>query len=1007
MTGVTYAEAVFRRLDRILAQYLIPRQYAKKSPVRISAWKVGGEPVTFETAKKAVYEEFEVGQSWGAAWDTWWFQVSGTVPQEWRSDLENHRPELIIDLGKEDSGPGFQAEALVRSDDGEIVKAVEPCNYWVPLPECGKDFHFYVEAAANPKLFVGPPDFITHLGDKGVSAGPEIYKMNQLEIGLLDLRVWNLIQEFEVLEGLAKEIDSNRTRYANIMASLEAAMNVLDPEDISGTAQAARDCLTEVLSQPAPADSHSVLAVGHAHIDTAWLWPFRETKRKVARTFSNVVELMDENPELKFAASSAQQYKWLKENYPQAFARVQEKVQKGDFIPVGNMWVECDANMPSGESLSRQFLYATRFYEDNFGTSSKVVWLPDSFGYSAGFPQIAKLAGCEYFLTQKISWNDTNTFPHNSFMWQGIDGTEIFTHFPPSDTYGSRVSPEEIARSEKQFSEKGKGNTSLLLFGYGDGGGGPTREMMRKVDLQKSLEGSPKVKIASPEEFFDQASGELSNPPRWVGELYLELHRGTLTSEAKIKQGNRRMESLLREVELWSAQAALEADFAYPYDELQDMWEKTLLYQFHDVLPGSAIAWVYEEVEASYAQMEEQAERLINAALTAIAGQGSAELSANAAPFAQLGVAPLAVTAADEPSVTVAKNTDGTVTLSNERVAYTISGKGLIVSAIDKVTGEEHIDSAHPGNDLQLFRDVPSQWEAWDIEKTYMDMPLPAPSVESMTVSDSGEITVRGLLESSAYEQTIRLDTDVDALQIHTHVEWHESDKLLKQAFPVTDYSTEALSEIQYGHIGRPVHTNTSWDEARFETLAHRWVFVGDREHGVGLANDSKYGHDIREILMSDGRPGTSMRVSLLRATHWPVPSADVAVQDSTVSFGVGRSVKETVQQGYRLNVPTRAITGAHPVTPLVCVESDGVLVESVKMAEDRSGELIVRLYEALGSAEKATVKLKRAWNDVREVGLVEVENANVPKAVLSSDQSESVDLKMHPFQVVTLRFKL
>jgi alpha-mannosidase len=1006
MTGVTHVEAVFRRLDRILSQYLIPRQYTKKSPVSISAWKVGGEPVSFETAKAGVYEKFEVGQSWGAAWDTWWFQVSGTVPQEWGGDLDNYRPELIIDLGKEDSGPGFQAEALVRRDDGEIIKAVEPCNYWVPLPDCGDDFHFYVEAAANPKLFVGPPDFITHLGDKGVSTGPEIYTMNQLEAALLDVRVWNLIQEFEVLEGLAKEIDPDRTRYANIMASLEAAMNVLDPEDISGTAQAARDCLVDVLSQPAPADAHSVLAVGHAHIDTAWLWPFRETKRKVARTFSNVVELMDEDPELKFAASSAQQYKWLKDNYPQAFAQVQEKVAKGDFIPVGNMWVECDANMPSGESLARQFLYATRFYEENLGTSSKVVWLPDSFGYSAGFPQIAKLAGCDYFLTQKISWNDTNTFPHNSFMWQGIDGTEIFTHFPPSDTYGSRVSPEEIARSEKRYSEKGKGNTSLLLFGYGDGGGGPTREMMHKVELQKSLEGSPSVRIASPQEFFEQAAGELKDPPRWVGELYLELHRGTLTSEAKIKQGNRRMESLLREVELWSAQASIEAGFAYPYDELQDMWEKTLLYQFHDVLPGSAIAWVYEEVEASYAQMEKQAEQLIEAALTAIAGQGSTELSANAAPFAQLDVAPMAVSEAHAAQAHAVRNDDGTVSLSNERVSYTLSSKGLITSAIDKVAGEEHIDPAHPGNDLQLFRDVPSQWEAWDIEKTYMDMPLPAPSVESMTLDDFGEITVSGVLGSSAYEQKICLDTDVDALQIHTHVDWHESDKLLKQAFPVKDYSAEALSEIQYGHIGRPVHTNTSWDEARFETLAHRWVFAGDRNRGVGLANDSKYGHDIREIIMSDGRPGTSMRVSMLRATHWPVPSADVAVQDFTVSFAVGRSVLETVQQGYRLNVAARTVTGAHAVSPLVSVASDGVLVESVKMAEDRSGDLIVRLYEALGSVEKARVTLNRAWSDVREVGLIEVENPNVPASMLAEDQAH-LDLKLHPFQVVTLRFAL
>lgn len=1008
MTVVSYADAVFGRVDRVLSQYLVPRQYTKTSPVQISAWKVGGEPVDFETAAKASYEKFEVGQSWGAAWDTWWFQVRGTVPKEWESELKDHRPEMVIDLGRIDVGPGFQAEALVRKENGEIIKAVEPLNAWVPLPECGKDVHYYVEAAANPNLFAGPPDYMTHLGDRGVSKGPEIYRMKKLELALLDLPVWNLIQELEVLSGLAKEIDPDRTRFANILAALDDAMNQLDPGDIAGTAQAARDRLVDVLSQPAPADAHNVMAVGHAHIDTAWLWPFRETKRKVARTFSNVVELMDENPRANFAASSAQQYKWLKENYPQVFSKVKQKVKTGRFIPVGDMWVECDSNMPSGESLSRQFLYGTRFFKENLGQTSKVVWLPDSFGYSAGFPQIAKLAGCDYFLTQKISWSDTNVFPHNSFMWQGIDGTEIFTHFPPSDTYNSMMTPDEIARSEKHYSEKGKGNTSLLLYGYGDGGGGPTREMLRKEELQESLEGSPAVSLASPEQFFEKASSELKNPPRWVGELYLELHRGTLTSEAKIKQGNRRMESLLREAELWSAQAAITTDFTYPYAQLQELWEKTLLYQFHDVLPGSAIAWVYEEVEESFIAMEKETEGIIAAALKSLSGAGDRTLSANAAPLAQLGVQPGAVAEAKTIESKAVRNQDGSVSLSNDRVSYVLNDQGQIISALNKATGEDSVDPAIPGNDLQLFRDVPVNWNAWDIEKTYMNMPLKGAHDVSLTVGSDGEVKVAGVLGNSAYEQTISLDNDVDSLTIHTHVDWHESDVLLKQAFPVKEYAPEALSEIQYGHIGRPVHTNTSWDEARFETLAHRWVFVGDRSCGVGVANDSKYGHDIHEIQMSDGRPGTSIRVSLLRATHWPVPTADVKEQDSTVSFGVGKSVKDTIAQGYRLNVPTRAFKGANTVEPLVTTDSDSVLVEAVKLAEDQSGDLIVRLYESLGITEKARIKLNHAWKSVREVGLVEVENPNVVKAVTAMSQSQgTVDLKLHGFQVVTLRFEL
>jgi alpha-mannosidase len=998
---------VFRRLDRFVARYLLPNQYSQKVPLDILGWKVGGEPVDFAAAKSAPYERVEIGQPWGSPWDTWWFQVEGTVPQEWSSELENHQPELLVDLGKKDYiMPGFQAEALVRDEDGTIIKAVEPWNSRVPLPDCGQDFHYYIEAAANPRLFVNPPEFTTPFGKKGVSTGPELYKVGKIEISLLDLRVWNLIQELEVLEGLVKELDPSRTRYANIMASFEDAMNVMDPADIPGTAQAARDCLKEVLSQPAPKDSHSIFSIGHAHIDTIWLWPERETKRKVARTFSNVLELMEEYPDFKFAASSAQQYKWLKEKYPELFDRVKEKVKSGDFIPVGGMWVESDINMPSGESLARQFLYATRFFEKEFGTSSKIAWLPDSFGYSGAFPQIAKLAGCDYFLTQKMSWNDTNTFPHNSFIWEGIDGSELFAHFPPSDTYGSQVSPRDVALSEKRYKEKGKGNTSILLFGYGDGGGGPTREMMKRIDLQKNLEGSPTIQIASPEEFFEKAQAELKDPPRWVGELYLEMHRGTSTTQAKTKQGNRRMESLLREAELWSAHAALSSDFEYPYDALQDMWQNTLLYQFHDVLPGSAMEWVYEDAEEAYRKMEIDAEAIIHSAIASLVGDGNMRLEANSSPFAQAGVAPLAIAPAEEPSAKVEKNADGTISLSNANVAYVLSEEGKIISAVDLRSGKESIDPNLPGNDLQLFRDVPSQWEAWDIQDTYMKMPLPGAEVKDIDVDSDGVVRVSGLLGSSAYEQTITLDMDVDALKIHTHVDWHESDKVLKQAFPVKDFSASALSEIQYGHIERPTHTNTSWDEARYETVAHRWVFVGDKEHGVGLANDSKYGHDIREIKMSDGRPGIGMRVSLLRAVHWPMPDADIAEQDSTVSFGVGKSVKETIRQGYRLNVPARAVSGARAITPLMSVDAEGVLVESVKLAEDRSGDLIVRVYESLGTGEQGSVKLDRPWKSVQEVGLIEVDNPNVPKSIVEAQPGEVVKLALHSFQVVTLRFK-
>ncbi|NEG56204.1 alpha-mannosidase [Bifidobacterium sp. SMA15] len=1003
---MTYDEKVTMRVERAIRQHLADAVYPQRVPVSIECWKVGGEPVPFETAKNAQYRPFEVGETWGAAWDTWWFHVTGTVPASWK-DIEGTRPELVVDLGRIGLGPGFQAEGLARTPDGEVVKAIEPYNAWVPLPEPGEPFEFYIEAAANPQIPNGFPYLPTDLGDEGVKDGPELYRMQRMDASLLDLEVWQLTQELKVLLGLGKETDPQRTRHADIMIALENAVDRIDPNDVHDTAAAARKALVDVLAAPAPDKGHTAFAVGHAHIDTAWLWPLRETKRKVARTFSNVVELTDEDDDFVFAASSAQQYKWLKENYPEVFAKVRRKVDEGKFIPVGGMWVECDANMPSGESLARQFLQGTRFFEENLGGCSPVVWLPDSFGYSGAFPQIARLAGYRYFLTQKISWNDTNTFPHHTFLWQGIDGTEIFTHFPPSDTYNSDMSPADVAKTERQYSEKGKGASSLMLFGWGDGGGGPTREMLASAHLQRNIEGAPKVRIATPLEFFEQAERELEHPARWNGELYLELHRGTLTSQSHTKHGNRRTESLLREAETWATAATVLEGRDYPYEELAEIWQRTLLYQFHDILPGSAIAWVYSEVERNYADMERRLEAIIAESIEALAGKGDRPMLANAAPLAQLG-APAAGIASAPVSVaaTATALEDGAVRMGNEHVSFTLDDHGRIISAVDLKTGREAIDPSQPGNDLQLFVDAPAEWDAWDIEKGYENGRLDAVTVSGSRLGEDGVMTVEGVIGNSPYTQTIGLDDDVDALTIRTHIDWKESDRLLKQAFPVRVYATEAQSEIQYGHITRPIHRNTTWDEARFETLAHRWVHVEEGDFGVGIANMANYGNDIQQITMADGRPGTRIRLSLLRAPHFPAPHADVGKHDFAVSFTVGAGTERAIAQGYRLNVPAREVLADHEVAPFVSVDGEGVLVEAVKMAEDRSGDVIVRLYESLGTQSAVTLRTGFAWRTVSEVGLLERECDAVRPAVMDADSGKSsVDIQAHPFQIVTLRF--
>jgi len=571
------------RIARFVRERVTAAVYRTSAPLTLGAWEVRGEPVPFSSAVGQEFEQFAVGEAWGAPWGTTWFHVTGVVPAPW-ADLASAgfegRVELVVDLGFLDGQPGFQAEGLVFTPDGRIVKAIEPLNHHVPVTVGpGGAIDVYIEAASNPDVFGDKSFRPTPLGDKATAGTGALYRLRRVEVALLDVVVWELERDIWTLTGLMDELSADLPRKSEILRALEAVVDRMDPGDISGTAAAGREILAPVLASPAYASAHRVIAVGHAHIDSAWLWPVRETIRKCARTFSNVLDLMDTDPEFVFACSSAQQYAWMQEHYPDLFERIRARVVDGRFVPVGGMWVESDTNMPGGEALARQLVAGKAFFLREFGVEPLEVWLPDSFGYTAALPQLVAAAGSRYFLTQKLGWNESNQMPHSTFSWEGIDGTRIFTHFPPVDTYNSVLSGKELAKAQRQYHEKGASNVSLVPFGYGDGGGGPTREMLAAAARTRSLEGSPTVRVATPLEFFAGAEREYPDPPVWSGELYLEFHRGTYTSQARTKAGNRRSEHLLREAELWAATATIRAGAAYPYDRLAEIWHTVLLQQ--------------------------------------------------------------------------------------------------------------------------------------------------------------------------------------------------------------------------------------------------------------------------------------------------------------------------------------------------------------------------------------------------------------------------------------------
>ncbi|MFF8024286.1 alpha-mannosidase [Streptomyces sp. NPDC007896] len=999
------------RVARVHDQRIKPAIYAATVPFEVEAWQAPGEPVPFEEAAAAPYKPFAMDTPWGPPWGTTWFRMRGSVPAAWAGK----RVEAVFDLGFVGDWPGNQAEALVHLPDGVPLKAVNPQNQYVPIAHPatgGEEIHYLVEAASNPDIlandFAGP----TPLGDRLTAGDKPLYTFKRADIAVLDENVWHLDLDVQVLRELMLELGELDPRRHEIMIALDQAMDALDLDDISGTAAAARAVLAPTLAKPAHASAHTLSAAGHAHIDSAWLWPIRETKRKTSRTFSNVTALAEEYEELVFACSQAQQYEWVRDNYPHVWARIKKAVADGNWAPVGGMWVEADGNLPGGEALARQLIHGKRFFIEHFGIETKGVWLPDSFGYNAAYPQLAKLAGNDWFLTQKLSWNQTNKLPHHSFWWEGLDGTRIFTHFPPVDTYNVEFSGKEMAHAVRNYQDKGRGTTSLAPFGHGDGGGGPTREMMERARRLASLEGSAKVRVEHPDAFFATAREEIPRDQVWSGELYLELHRATYTSQARTKQGNRRSEHRMREAELWATTAALNAPgYSYPYEKFDRLWKTVLLHQFHDILPGSSIAWVHREAEAEYARVAKEVEAITAEAVAAL-GTGETRVF-NTSPvdraevvrtsvgipmYAEVPANGSALLDAGEPPRPV--TVEGRV-LDNGLVRVELAEDGTLASVRDLTAGREVL--ADKGNLLRLHSDLPNYWDAWDIDKHYKNRYTDLLDAESVTVVEDGPLlgalkVERAFGKGSRIVQTITVRAGSRRIDVETEIDWHEAEKILKAAFPVDIRAPHSSAEIQFGHVQRPTHTNTSWESARFEVYGHRWVHIAEPGYGVAVINDSTYGHDVSRTVREDGGTTTTVRLSLVRAPRVPDPEADQGKHRFTYALLPGASIEDAIAEGYALNLPLRVADSAGPAEPVVSVDGEGVTIEAVKLADDASGDVVVRLYESRGGRGAGTLRTGFPLAGAQVTDLLER-----PLTTVDTD-GNAVPVALRPFEVQTLR---
>ncbi|TMF23024.1 MAG: alpha-mannosidase [Chloroflexi bacterium] len=796
----------------------------------------------------------------GDRWGPPWSTTWFHVEGEVPEEWSGQRVVAVFDLGFQ-GATGFTCEALAWKD-GRPWRGVDPNHRWLPID--GRRVDFYLEAAANPG--------VTEQGEEP-------------SLSMLALR--------------------QSPRPAFVLRQAELA--VWEPPSIS-------DGRLDL-------GSHLITAVGHAHIDTAWEWPLREAMRKCARSWSTQLELMDANPDYVFACSQPAQYAWIKQAYPELYAGIKEKVARGQWEPVGAMWVEADCNLPSGEALVRQLLHGKRFFMREFGVETRILWLPDVFGYPGNLPQLIKESGCDYFLTQKLSWNDTNKPEHHTFWWEGIDGTRVFAHFPPADTYNGDFSAEQLEGSVRSFKEAGRSDRSLYLFGFGDGGGGPTAEM---IEAAHALA----VPMGRASDFFDRAAVEAHDLATVKGELYFELHRGTYTTQSHTKRLNRLAEQALKEAEMWCVAAG-----DYPREELDRLWKTLLLNQFHDILPGSSIDWVYEE-----------AERDLEGVLTR-----AKEIARNAA-------GKVGSTLAERPPA----DSDGI--LENAYLRVQMGEDGVVTSIWDKEARREVLSG--PGNVLELHDDNPRNWDAWDLDVEHR---------ESFVV-------VGHSFGDSAVRQRMTLEGRV--VRFETVVDWHERHKILKVAFPVSVTAGEAVYEVQFGHVMRPTHFEDSRARAMFEVCAQRWADLGDGDYGVALLNDCKHGYDIHDGVM---------RLSLLRAPTHPDPNADQGSHEFNYALmphpGDFRQAG-VIEAAENLN----NLLGTPP--SLVSVDTPQVRVEAIKRAED-SDAVIVRLYEAWGRRCRARVSTSIAHSRISVCDLLERDRAET-SLELEFRPFQVVTLKMY-----------
>ena len=1005
--------------------------------------KVGELPVSIYETKESLYQipdsslftPIHPGDMWGGEGVYGWFKTAFTVPQELAGKPLFLRPRMggyEAMLWVDGKPFGTFATKIVQTGHGNHY-----CDMVVKTPKAGQELDLTVEFYAGHYI----------MGCMPYEENPRHdfrFPFTSMDICVKNDKIAAFYFNLRTLNELIEVLDETSYRKAELIRVMLALHEVLyyDPANVSreefyAALDQGQKIMAPALARRNSSTAPSVGLIGHSHMDTAWLWHIGETIKKCARTYSNQLNLMEQYPEYKFVQSSAYHSEVIREHYPELFERIRQKVLEGRYEPNGGVWVECDCNITSGESMIRQFLWGQRFTRKYFNYTSDAFWLPDTFGYSAAIPQIMKGCSVKYFLTTKMAWNDTNQFPYDTFYWKGIDGTKVFAHLnkthvwpAPKDFYQYVYGTE----SADAIRQKYVADRKLISYGFGDGGGGPQFEMIEMARRCRDLEGCPKAEHTTVSHFMNELERTANNPDTYNGELYLELHRGTLTNQHQIKRNNRLSEIALHNLEYLTVYNAVENREAASDAAYRDLTCTLLVNQFHDILPGTCIPRAHQESLAATGELLQKAGSLIREAASPAQAEEQVTVI-NPTSFARSDVLyldyvpgmkvrgnypqqitetleggkKLAVAGVELPPY-------GSVVLTLEpgepdgRSPFGISGRDLVTpfaqltfdergfmkSFKDTEADRELAGEGYPLNTFLVAEDLPSAWDNWDVDADLQMKFKDCAEFLSSEVISKGAVELRirnkyRITEKSTITQDVIFYASSPLVKFETMMDWQDEHRFLKAAFDTSIFNDFVRQEIQFGYLKRPTTRNNSVDQAKFEVLNHKYTDLSESRYGVAILNDSKYG-----ISAYEGQ----LRLSLHKGGVRPDFNGDKGQHYCEYGFlphNCGFSADSVTQPAYAFNYKPIVVSGAREMASLIGVDCSNVIVETIKPCEDSARAFIVRLYEAEGARTIANVRLGFSPKAVEETNMLEERACELPA-------SADIRLTFRPFEIKTVK---